>query len=192
MPCLDSPKRVMSGLKATVEDQRRAHRDCCQHCCQAARQHLPGIGNCEISAQRTDRIGRPWTMRPLLRISRSGVGRQSTCCGTPGLFVPKPSRGGRCQRCRMPELGTIVRRCPLASAAGNGRRYSLGYSVPRWLLLDHLDANCRHSLGPSLPVPGRRFACLRSRGTAFVCPVAAPHCCTERARRLDDLNGRAP
>jgi len=58
-----------------------------------------------------------------------------------GLFVPKPSCSVRCQRCGMPELGTIVRRCPLASAAGDGRRYSLGYSVPRWLLLDHLDAN---------------------------------------------------
>lgn len=27
-----------------------------------------------------------------------------------GLFVPKPSRSVRCQRCGMPELGTIVRR----------------------------------------------------------------------------------
>lgn len=60
---------------------------------------------------------------------------------TRGLFVPKPSRSVRRQRCRMTELGTTVRGCPLASVAGDGRRYSLGYSVPRWLLLDHLDAN---------------------------------------------------
>ena len=54
-----------------------------------------------------------------------------------GLFVPKPSRGTHCQRCGMLVLGTIVRRCPLASAASDGRRYSLGYSVPRCLLLGH-------------------------------------------------------
>jgi hypothetical protein len=47
-----------------------------------------------------------------------------------GLFVPKPSRGAHCQRWGMPDLGTIVRRCPLVFAAGDGRRYSLGYSVP--------------------------------------------------------------
>jgi hypothetical protein len=44
--------------------------DCCQYCCHDCEQHLPGMDNCGISAQRTDRIGRPWAMRPLLRIRR--------------------------------------------------------------------------------------------------------------------------
>ena len=47
-----------------------------------------------------------------------------------GLFVPKPSRGAGCQRCGMPDLGTTVRRRPLASTAGGGDCYSLGYSAP--------------------------------------------------------------
>jgi hypothetical protein len=48
-----------------------------------------------------------------------------------GLFVPKPSRGAGCQGCGLPGLGSIVRRCPLASAAVGGDCYSLGYSVAR-------------------------------------------------------------
>jgi len=34
-----------------------------------------------------------------------------------GLFVPKPSTGAGCQRCGMSDLGSTVRRCPLASTA---------------------------------------------------------------------------
>jgi hypothetical protein len=46
-----------------------------------------------------------------------------------GLFVPKPSHGADCQRCRTPDLGTTVRQHPLASAVVGGDCYSLGYSV---------------------------------------------------------------
>ena len=44
-------------------------------------------------------------------------------------FVPKPTSDVDCQGCGMPDLGSIVHRCPLASAADGGDRYSLGYSV---------------------------------------------------------------
>jgi hypothetical protein len=46
-----------------------------------------------------------------------------------GIFVPKPSTCADCQRCGTPDLGTTIRRRPLASTAGGGDRYSLGYSV---------------------------------------------------------------
>jgi len=48
-----------------------------------------------------------------------------------GLFVPKPSRRADCQRCSVPELGITVRQRPLASVAGDGDCYSVGYSVRR-------------------------------------------------------------
>src|SRR5262249_41254286 len=48
-----------------------------------------------------------------------------------GLFVPKPSTGAGYQRCGMPDLGSTVRRCPLASTAVGSGCYSLGYSVVR-------------------------------------------------------------
>ena len=47
------------------------------------------------------------------------------------LFVPKPSRGARGQRCCIPDLGTTVRQRPLVSTVGDGDCYSLGYSVGR-------------------------------------------------------------
>jgi hypothetical protein len=80
--------------------------------------------------------------------SLSGT-RPADLCGacairtTRGLFVPKPSRGADCQGCDMPDLGTSVRQRPLASAAGGSDCYSLGYSAPGRLRLDHLDANYR-------------------------------------------------
>jgi hypothetical protein len=58
-----------------------------------------------------------------------------------GLFVPKPSHCTGCQHCGMPDLGTTVRQRPLASAAGGGDCYSLGYSASGMLRLDRLDAN---------------------------------------------------
>jgi integrase len=60
------------------------------------------------------------------------------------LFVPKPTRRVDCQRQDAPDLGTTVRQRPLASAAGGGDCYSLGYSAPGRLRLGHLDANYRH------------------------------------------------
>jgi hypothetical protein len=48
-----------------------------------------------------------------------------------GPFVPKPSTGAGYQRCGMSDLGSTVRRCPLASTAVGGDCYSLGYSVAR-------------------------------------------------------------
>ncbi len=71
----------------------------------------------------------------------------------PGLFVPKPSHRVRCQRCGVPDLGTTVRRCPLAFTAVGGDCYSLGYSVAReWgrgpRSDDHLDANYRRTRRP--------------------------------------------
>jgi hypothetical protein len=48
-----------------------------------------------------------------------------------GLLVPKPSTGAGYQRCGMSDLGSTVRRCPLASTAVGGDCYSLGYSVAR-------------------------------------------------------------
>ena len=47
----------------------------------------------------------------------------------PGLFVPKPSRGAGCQGSGLPDLGTTARQRPLASTAGRGDCYSLGYSA---------------------------------------------------------------
>ena len=51
-------------------------RDCCQYCCHGDGQQPPGVDSRGMSAQRTDRIGRPWAMRPLLRIGR---GSPSAC-----------------------------------------------------------------------------------------------------------------
>jgi hypothetical protein len=48
-----------------------------------------------------------------------------------GPFVPKPSRGEGHQACRRSDLGSSVRRCPLASVAEGGDCYSLGYSPVR-------------------------------------------------------------
>jgi len=48
-----------------------------------------------------------------------------------GLFVPKPSTGANYQRYGMSDLGSTIRRCPLASTAVGGDCYSLGYSVAR-------------------------------------------------------------
>jgi len=41
------------------------------------------------------------------------------------------SCGAACKRCGVPDLGTTVCRCPLASTAGGSDCYSLGYSVAR-------------------------------------------------------------
>jgi hypothetical protein len=46
-----------------------------------------------------------------------------------GPFVPKPSSRTDSQRCGIPDLGSIVRGRPLASTAGDGDGYSLGYSA---------------------------------------------------------------
>ena len=40
-----------------------------------------------------------------------------------GLFVPKPTRDVDCQGGALPDLGSIVRRCPLPSAAVGGDCY---------------------------------------------------------------------
>jgi hypothetical protein len=48
-----------------------------------------------------------------------------------GLFVPKPSTGAACQRRSWPELGQIVRMCPLVSDAVGGDCHSLRHSVAR-------------------------------------------------------------
>jgi hypothetical protein len=48
-----------------------------------------------------------------------------------GLFVPKPSSVADHLRCGMPDLGMTVYRRPLASTAGDGDSYSLGYSAAR-------------------------------------------------------------
>jgi hypothetical protein len=68
------------------------------------------------------------------------------------LFVPKPSRRTDCQRHIMPDLGTIARQRPLASAAGGGDCYLLGYSAPRRLRLGHLYTNYRRVPARDLPV----------------------------------------
>jgi hypothetical protein len=47
-----------------------------------------------------------------------------------GLFVPKPIREADSLGCRVPDLRSIIRRCPLASIAGDGDGYSLRYSEP--------------------------------------------------------------
>ena len=75
---------------------------------------------------------------------------------TGGLFVPKPSRRIDCQGHIVPDLGAIVRQRPLASSAGGGDCYSLGYSVGV-RRLDHCLQN-PHSLsrtvhGLGLPLP---------------------------------------
>ena len=48
-----------------------------------------------------------------------------------GLFVPKPTRDVDCQGGGLPDLGSTVRRCPLASSAVGGDSYSFGFSVAR-------------------------------------------------------------
>ena len=93
---------------------------------------------------------------------------------TIGLFVPKPSRRINCQRRIMPDLGTIVRQRLLASTAGTGDCYSLGYSAPGRLRLGHLDANllarpCSRPNGP-----GRR-----KRGSLPRTAVVGMGCCTQ-------------
>jgi hypothetical protein len=47
--------------------------DCCQFCCHDGGQHLPRMDSPGMSAQRTDRGGRSWTMCPLLWIRGLGA-----------------------------------------------------------------------------------------------------------------------
>jgi hypothetical protein len=47
---------------------------------------------------------------------------------TIGLFVPEPARDADYQGCGMSDLGSVVRRRPLASPAVGGDPYSLGES----------------------------------------------------------------
>jgi hypothetical protein len=64
--------------------RERAHRladDCCQHCCQAARQRLSGTDKSGTSVQSADMPGRPWTTCPELRNRWSEDGR----CGASAL-----------------------------------------------------------------------------------------------------------
>jgi hypothetical protein len=49
-----------------------------------------------------------------------------------GLFVPKPTRDVDCQGSGLPDLGSDVRRCPLASTAVGGDCYSVRYSLFGW------------------------------------------------------------
>ena len=102
------------------------------------------------------------------RVHSSGVFHDRFACT--GLFVPKPDRSVHCQRCGMPKLGTIVRPCPLASATGDGRRYSLGYSVPRRLLLDHLvcELQARARSGRARQVASVVYGCACERLCASV------------------------
>jgi hypothetical protein len=51
------------------------------------------------------------------------------CSTGVGLFVPKPSHRTDCQRCGISDLGSAVRRRPLASTAVGGDCYSVGYSL---------------------------------------------------------------
>lgn len=59
------------------------------------------------------------------------TGREGWDPGLDGLFVPKLGNGAGCQGCGVSDLGSIVRRCPLACTAVGGDCYSFAYSVAR-------------------------------------------------------------
>ena len=61
------------GLKADGRGSKAFGPDCCQYCCQAARQRLPCADGCGMPVQRTDRHGRSRTTCPLLRIRSPAV-----------------------------------------------------------------------------------------------------------------------
>jgi hypothetical protein len=79
----------------------------------------------------------------------------------------------------MPDLGAIVRQRPLASTAGTGDSYSLGYSAPGRLRLGHLDAN--YWRVPARGQPVQPSACADARlGQPQRVWVAVPRWCTGR------------
>jgi hypothetical protein len=90
----------------------------------------PGAGSAGPGAAQRRRLIKYGSIR-----QRSGPGsdrdRAVTSCAnrTIGLFVPKASTNADYQRRGTPDLGRTVRGCPLASAAGGGDCYSLGYSA---------------------------------------------------------------
>src|SRR5260370_248453 len=80
-----------------------------------------------------------------------------------GLFAPKPRQGAVCQHRRMPDLGTTVHPRPLASAAGRGDCYSLGYSVARVVLADRECPPIIMASGPSVSRGRGRLPLAHSR-----------------------------
>jgi len=90
-----SPPRKADG-RGSVQPRR----DCCQYCCHDGGQHPPGTDNCGITAQRTDRIGQPWTTRPLLRIRGSCPPRASMRRAASGCYGMASASGRRCRRSR--------------------------------------------------------------------------------------------
>ena len=58
---LNRSGRPRSELLMRLRCRVQGAADCCQHCCQAARQRPTGADRGGTSAQRTDRNGRPWT-----------------------------------------------------------------------------------------------------------------------------------
>jgi hypothetical protein len=170
----------------------QADNDCCQYCCHDGGQHLPGMDNCGISAQRTDRIGHPWTMCPLLRIRWSIPGdkaascpvttictyAQGRACGTPapGLSLPRSQKGARAGREGKRELRreTPPGRWASAGKAGDwpppGRR--LGAALSRGALPSPRRRRRAAVPATARPVVTRRYAALgRRRAKAVGWPV---------------------
>jgi hypothetical protein len=160
------PRRPVSSIRLAVQlwtqaDERGAvpfGRECCQYCCHGGGQRLRVIDNCGISAQRTDRDGRSWTMCPCLRIRRS-CPYHATMLGrrAPGLRstsvpnacprdVPEPPSTANDRRQQQPvnlklaqAFGAtsnareplVMRKSPPSASSGSCTRRALPCSEPR-------------------------------------------------------------